>query len=123
MSWRVGNLRFVRPLVTVGDRLCPCGTVAARTQRGPSSTGYAVGRAADGAEPDQGHNTLVLPYGSSCVVSCGAGLLVVVAESVEKLVEVSVGVAPVERGGGLLIAVLEGQQLVLDLDEVGEVVG
>src|SRR5215211_808302 len=36
---------------------------------------------------------------------------------------VSVGVAPVERGGGLLIAVLEGQQLVLDIDEVGEVVG
>jgi hypothetical protein len=24
------------PLATAGDRCCPCGTVAARTQRGPS---------------------------------------------------------------------------------------
>jgi hypothetical protein len=24
------------PLVTVGDRCCPCGTVPTRTQRGPS---------------------------------------------------------------------------------------
>jgi len=47
--------------------------------------------------------------------SCGAGLLVVVAESAKKPVEVGLGVAPVERGGGLLIAVLEGQQLVFDL--------
>src|SRR5687767_14363291 len=40
--------------------------------------------------------------------SCGAGLLVVVAESAKKPVEVGLGVAPVERGGGLLVAVLEG---------------
>jgi MFS family permease len=53
--------------------------------------------------------------------SCGAGLLV--AESAKKPAEVGLGVAPVEWGGGLLIAVLEGQQLVLDLGEIGEVVG
>src|SRR5512132_2755686 len=28
------------PLVTVGDRCCPCGTVAAPTQRGPSTKIY-----------------------------------------------------------------------------------
>jgi len=43
------------PLVTVGDRCCPCGTVATRTQRGPSAKisrrcplhlGVALGRCA-----------------------------------------------------------------------------
>jgi Aldo/keto reductase family len=29
------------PLTTGGDRRCPCGTVAARTQRGPSSAELA----------------------------------------------------------------------------------
>jgi hypothetical protein len=28
------------PLVTVGDRCCPCGTVETRTQRGPSTKIY-----------------------------------------------------------------------------------
>jgi hypothetical protein len=47
--------------------------------------------------------------------SCGAGLLVVVVESAKKPVEVGLGVAPVERGGGLLVAGLEGQQASFDL--------
>src|SRR5215212_233691 len=55
--------------------------------------------------------------------SCGAGLLVVVVESAKKPVEVGLGVAPVERGGGLLVAALEGQQASFDLVQVGEVVG
>jgi formylglycine-generating enzyme required for sulfatase activity len=55
--------------------------------------------------------------------SCGAGLLVVVVESAKKPVEVGLGVAPVERRRGLLVAALEGQQASFDLVQVGEVVG
>jgi hypothetical protein len=30
------------PLVTSGDRCCPCATVAARTQRGPMASGHGM---------------------------------------------------------------------------------
>jgi hypothetical protein len=53
--------------------------------------------------------------------SCGAGLLVVVVESAKKPVEVGLGVAPVDRGGGLVLAALEGQHACFDLVQVGDV--
>jgi 1,2-diacylglycerol 3-alpha-glucosyltransferase len=74
-------------------------------------------------------DTIIVPTPKYCRMevrawwSCGVGLLVVVVESVKKPVEVGLGVAPVERGGGLLVAVLEGQQASLELGQVGEVVG
>src|SRR5436190_24382324 len=41
--------------------------------------------------------------------SCGLGELLVVGQATKQAVEVGLGIAPVERNGGLLVAVLEGQ--------------
>ena len=49
--------------------------------------------------------------------------MVVLVQPAEQLGEVGSGAAPVERGGGLLVAALEAEQAVLDLGQVGEVVG
>jgi hypothetical protein len=39
------------PLVTVGDRCCPCATVASRTQRGPSAKTHRLCPMHDGVAP------------------------------------------------------------------------
>jgi hypothetical protein len=41
--------------------------------------------------------------------SCGLGELLVVGQATKQAVEVGLGIAPVERYGGLLVAVLEAQ--------------
>src|SRR4029450_8118914 len=57
--------------------------------------------------------------------SCGGGrrAAVVGGEAVEEVVQVLGGVGPVERSGGEVVALLEGRQPVVDLGQVGEVVG
>ena len=57
------------------------------------------------------------------MVSCCGGAVLVLVQPAKEPVEVGAGEAPVERRGRLLIATLEGEQTVLDLGEVGEVVG
>jgi hypothetical protein len=121
---------FYRVLLTTGRRN-RAGGLAPKTVRSIHSIlhralrdavrwGYVVRNVADAADP---------PKAKYCRMevrawwSCGAGLLVVVVESAKKPVEVGLGVAPVERGGGLLVAALEGQQASFDLVQVGEVVG
>jgi hypothetical protein len=44
-------------------------------------------------------------------------------QPLQQPVEVGAGEAPIERHGGVLVATLEAKQAVLDLGEVGEVVG
>jgi hypothetical protein len=39
------------PLATVGDRCCPCATVASRTQRGPSAKTHRLCPMHDGVAP------------------------------------------------------------------------
>jgi hypothetical protein len=51
------------------------------------------------------------------------GGLLALSQPSQQTVQVGLGVAPIEGNRGLLIAVLEGEQTMLDLGEVGEVVG
>jgi beta-lactamase superfamily II metal-dependent hydrolase len=55
--------------------------------------------------------------------SCGLGELLCFVQAAQELVQVGAGEPPVERDRGLLIAALEAKQALLDLAQVGEVVG
>jgi hypothetical protein len=55
--------------------------------------------------------------------SCGFDGLGWFVQATWESVQVGAGEAPVERHGGLLVAALEAKQPLLDLDQVGEVVG
>jgi len=57
------------------------------------------------------------------VVAGGEGGLLVLGQAAEQAIQVGLGVAPIEGNGGLLRAVLEGEQTMLDLGKVGGVVG
>ena len=56
-------------------------------------------------------------------MSCCFGELLFLIEPPEQVVKVGSGEAPVERDRGLLVAALEAQQPLLDLGQIGEVVG
>jgi hypothetical protein len=66
---------------------------------------------------------LALPDGSSCGVSRRAGEPLLLAEPAQQPIQVGAGEAPIEWDRGLLVAMPETQQPLLEAAEVGEVVG
>jgi hypothetical protein len=100
--------------VVVTEGRQPCADLGGEHQRTPSHTGNGIYR---------------FWYGKGFVHSSDAGRSgnrqqpLLAGQAVQQLLKVGPGNAPGKRDRGLLLAALEGEQAVLDLDKIGDVVG